>query len=351
MKNISRTTLLQTVAIGAAGLAIGSGRGARAAGESLVLSTFGGALDQALKDAYLDPFTKATGVNVELTSNASLATLKLQAQSGRPQIDAMVVVGADYDVAVDQNLLEPIQYTHQNEMLPAMTKKYGFEYDTYAWGIVWSRQAGGSTSGPNSWADFWDTKRYPGQRSLYENLSDGSTLEAALIADGVPLNRLYPLDVERALKSLDKLGKSNIVWYSTNQQPIQQITSGATALATAFNGRVFLSNANQGTHLEFVLNQAALGGSYLTVVKGAPHRDAAMQLLNSIGTNARGCVAFAEKSHYGCANKAAYNMMGSVASQLPGSPQSARNTFAKDTKWWAANSDAVTRRFKQWQQS
>ncbi|MGH7715519.1 MAG: extracellular solute-binding protein, partial [Vulcanimicrobiaceae bacterium] len=298
--NISRGDLLRGASMGGVGLAIGSRFAARAAGESIVLSTYGGALDQTLRDSYLDPFTKATGTTVELTSNASLATLKLQVQSGHPQIDAMVVVGADYDVAVDQNLLEPVVYTHQNEMMAPVTKKYGFQYDTYAWGIVWNRQTIGSAPPPASWADFWDTKRIPGQRSLYDNLSDGSTLEAALIADGVPVNKLYPLDIDRALRSLDKLGKSNIVWYSTNQQPIQQITSGASALATAFNGRVFLSNKNQGTHLEFVLNQGALGGSYLTVVRGAPHKDAAMALLNSVATNARGCVNFAEKTHYGC---------------------------------------------------
>ena len=351
MKQISRRTLLGTTTVAAAGLTLKPLLARGASGDIVVLSTFGGALDKALRDAYLDPFTKATGTKVELTSNASLATLKLQVQSGHPQIDAMVVVAADYPVAVSQGLLEPVHFTHQNEMNPAMTKEYGFLYDTYAWGIVYDKNKMGS-AGPASWVDFWNTKKYPGQRSLYTDLSDGSTLEAALIADGVPVSKLYPLDVERALKSLDKLGKSNIVWYSTNAQPIQQITSGATTLATAFNGRVVLSNKNQGTNLAFVLNEAALGGSYLTILKGAPHKEAANDLLNSIAANAKGCVSFAEVSHYGCVNKAAYGMMpASIRGSLPGSPETAQNTFVKDTKWWAANLDAVTKRFKEWQQA
>lgn len=349
---ISRKALLQGATIGGVGIALSPLLAYGAAGDTVILSTFGGALDQTLKDAYLDSFTKATGTTVQLTSNASLATLKLQVQSGHPQIDAMVVVAGDFDVAVNQGLLEPVHYTHPNEMLPAMTKEYGFLYDTYAWGMVWNKQSIGSNPPPKTWAEFWDVKRIPGQRSLYDNLSDGSTLEAALLADGVPINKLYPLDVDRALKSLDKLGKSNIVWYSTNQQPIQQITSGATVLAAAFNGRVFLSNQNQGTQLEFVINQAVLGGSYLTIVKGAPHKDAATALLNSVATNAQGCVVFAEKSHYGCANKAAYGMMTApVRSQLPSSPEHASSTFVKDTKWWAANAEAATRKFKEWQQA
>lgn len=350
MKSISRRTLLGAAAVGAVGLSLKPLVATGAAGDTIVLSTYGGALDKALHDAYLDPFTKATGTKVELTSNASLATLKLQAQSGHPQIDAMVVIASDYPLAVDQGLLEPVHYTHQNEMNPSMTKEYGFLYDTYAWGIVYDKAK--MPSGPQNWAEFWNTKKYPGPRSMYDNLSDGSTLEAALIADGVPVSKLYPLDVDRALKSLDKLGKSNIVWYSTNAQPIQQITSGATVLATAFNGRVELSNKNQGTNLVFVLNQGALGGSYLTIVKGAPHKELANDLLNAIATNSKGCVAFAEVSHYGCVNKAAYGMMpASIRSSLPGSPQAAQSTFVKDTKWWAANADAVTKRFKEWQQA
>jgi len=119
-------SLLRGAVLGGIGLAFSPILSRAATGDTVVLSTFGGALDQALRDAYLDPFTKATGTKVDLTSNASLATLKLQVQSGRPQIDAMVVVGADYDAAVNQNLLEPVRYTRANQMLPAMTKSHGF---------------------------------------------------------------------------------------------------------------------------------------------------------------------------------------------------------------------------------
>jgi hypothetical protein len=37
----------------------------------------------------------------------------------------------------------------------------------------------------------------------------------------VPLDKLFPLDVERALQSFDRLGRENIIWYNTNQEPIQ----------------------------------------------------------------------------------------------------------------------------------
>ena len=45
---------------------------------------------------------------------------------------------------------------------------------------------------PTGWADFWDTAKYPGKRSMDANLGDGSVLEAALLADGVAIDKLYP---------------------------------------------------------------------------------------------------------------------------------------------------------------
>jgi putative spermidine/putrescine transport system substrate-binding protein len=75
------------------------------------------------------------------------------------------------------------------------------------------------------------TQRFPGKRSLYSNPSDGSIIEIALLADGVPIDKLYPLDVERALTSLEKLGRQNIIWHTTNQEPIQQMTSGVVSMS------------------------------------------------------------------------------------------------------------------------
>jgi len=74
----------------------------------------------------------------------------------------------------------------------------------------------------------------------------GGTLEMALLADGVQLDELYPLDIDRALRSLERLGRANIIWHNTNAEPIQQLTSGAVPLASCFNGRVVAANRSGG---------------------------------------------------------------------------------------------------------
>ena len=70
------------------------------------------------------------------------------------------------------------------------------------WRIGWptrSTRQGSRRAGPT----FWDAKSFPGQRSVRKHPI--YALEMALIADGVPMDKLYPLDVDRAFKKLEQL--------------------------------------------------------------------------------------------------------------------------------------------------
>ncbi|KJK33090.1 ABC transporter, partial [Streptomyces variegatus] len=58
---------------------------------------------------------------------------------------------------------------------------------------------------PKSWADFWNTDAFSGARSLQSAEVDLPELEFALLADGVPLDKLYPLDVDRAFASMSRI--------------------------------------------------------------------------------------------------------------------------------------------------
>ena len=54
-------------------------------------------------------------------------------------------------------------------------------------------------------ADFWNVKDFPGKRSLPN--FPAYMLPAALMADGVTADKLYPIDLDRAFKRLDKIKK------------------------------------------------------------------------------------------------------------------------------------------------
>lgn len=128
------------------------------------------------------------------------------------------------------------------------------------------------------------------------NVSDGRTLELALLADGVPIDKLFPLDVERALQSLDRIGRDNILWYNTNQEPIQQLLSGAASLAAAFDGRVLLANRG-GANMGFTPNCAAVSGNYYCVSGASASKHAAFELLNFMLTNIPGDARYRSQTH------------------------------------------------------
>uniref|UniRef100_UPI0013CF8107 extracellular solute-binding protein n=1 Tax=Klebsiella pneumoniae TaxID=573 RepID=UPI0013CF8107 len=61
-------------------------------------------------------------------------------------------------------------------------------------------------------ADFFDLKKYPGRRMMRKDSQ--AMLELCLLADGVPIDKLYPLDTRRAFAKLATIKKEVLYWNS-----------------------------------------------------------------------------------------------------------------------------------------
>ena len=325
---------------------------ATAQGNTLNVAGYGGALNDYLTKDFAVPFEQKTGIKVNFGSGASLALAKLQTTSGgAAQWDMINLTGGEYVSAVKDKLIVPYDYSVINTShVPAEYKEqYGIKFSLYLFVMCWDRKKIPDDKAPKTWAEFWDTKRWPGKRSLDANISDGSTLEQALLADGVPLNKLFPLDVERALKSLDKLGRSNIIWHNANQEPVQQLTSGAVSLAAAFDGRVLLAN-KAGANLGFTPDYAGVSGNYYCVSAASANKKEAMQFLNFMLTDNEGDAAYMTSTAYAIPNTAALPLVPKeIQAILPTNPALQHKVFIKNDAWWAANLDKTVQRFKEWQ--
>jgi putative spermidine/putrescine transport system substrate-binding protein len=362
-RDIDRRQFNRLVLGGIAGAALGGAVGAcggeaasstQAAGPLTVVS-YGGSFNTAFQQTLIDPFEAATGIDVSLVEGTSLQGLKLQVSARKVTWDVPALSGAEYLTAVSQGLLEP--YAPGKVDLAKVPKRFqgthGSRFGLFLFVMAWDQRKIPDSSAPRTWAEFFDTRKYPGKRSLYENLTDGAVLEAALMADGVPLEAIYPLDVDRALRVLEqRLGKGNIIWHRTNQEPIQQLTSGEVALATSFNGRVRLARANEKAPLGFTASQAVIGGDYLVVPKGATHQDSAWKFINFVYTNDVAGAAFTRATGYPTANSGIEkHLSAEERAQLPTSPELADRTVLKGDEWWSANLGPATETFKRWQQS
>jgi mannopine transport system substrate-binding protein len=131
---------------------------------------------------------------------------------------------------------------------------------------------------PANWSDFWDIKKFPGQRTMPNFGSPWWVLAAALIADGADPKKLFPLDVDRALKKLDPL-KSSIVWWTSGDQSMQLMRSREVVMGMMFLGRA-LTLRNQGMKTRIIMDGAPLDANFWAVTKEAAHPLAGLALIN-----------------------------------------------------------------------
>ena len=162
------------------------------------LAGYGGVVQEYQTRLFAQPFEAKTGVKVNIGPSSSLALAKLQNASGSPaQWDIVGLTGAEYLEAVEQKLIVPYDYSIIDPTyIPREYRgSHGVKFSLFLFVMAWDKRQIPDDKAPQTLAEFWDTNRYKGKRSLYANVSDGSTLEMALLADGVPLHGLYPLDI------------------------------------------------------------------------------------------------------------------------------------------------------------
>jgi putative spermidine/putrescine transport system substrate-binding protein len=196
---------------------------------------------------------------------------------------------------------------------------------------------------PQSWADVWDVKRFPGKRGFQK--VPWVALEIALVADGVPTDKLYPLDVDRAFKSLDRI-RPYAVFQDlnslTNLYAQQEVLIGDLNLART------KSLMKDGVPLKYTWSQAILDTERLGVLRGAPNRANAMKLIEFALRPEQQLKVLDILGYSPTAKSALAKISPDQAKDLPGTPETLPNSFFLDGLWWGQNGAKVGRRFEEW---
>lgn len=177
----------------------------------IVVSDPGGPYTTAYRKAFYDPFEKVTGIKVISVARESQPVAQFTAMvETRNYIwdVTTLTLSSDIPYLEEHGLLEPIGLKADDfpGVMPEAIRPDWLGVDVYSTVMAYRNDTYKEGEAPASWADFWDTDRFPGHRSLRRNPLD--TLEQALMADGVSLAELYPLDLDRAFNSLDKIQKN-----------------------------------------------------------------------------------------------------------------------------------------------
>jgi putative spermidine/putrescine transport system substrate-binding protein len=319
-------------------------------GSSLTFMSGGGAYQDAQDKAFIRPFEKDTGITVHDDTTLSYAKVATMVRAGHVTID---VIPAEGYWAVQQcgKLLQPIdtKIVNLSPIDPALKQSgCGAPLLTYTSSVYYKTGAYPSGSVPSGCRDFFDVQRFPGKRAVSSVAVPNPLLECALIADGVPRDKLYPLDTERAFRKIETIRKDLIFW-NTGSDSAQLMASGEVNMILAWNGRAYAAIAEQKAGFAQAYGESITHYDALVVPKGVRDTAAAMKLVNYM-MDARRQAYLTTLIPYAPANRDAKltGLNPTLRDFLPDTnPKLAKGVVVQDQRWWAANADAVTKRWQQ----
>jgi len=318
---------------------------------SISVMSFGGAYQEAQRQAVFETYTATTGITVdEQEYGGEIAKIAAMVESGNTTIDVVDVDAPTLLQGCDDGIFEKIDWTRigdQADWLEGTTSDCGVGTIVYSTALAYN--AATLPEGPTLIADLFDTAKFPGKRGLWKN--PATNLEFALLADGVPADQVYevlstPEGVDRAFAKLDTI-KDSIVWWEAGAQAPQLLASGEVVMTTAWNGRIHNAN-KEGQNFKIVWDNQILDSNYWVIPKGAKNPEASLEFIK-YAVEPKVLAGTTKFIPYGPVRKSAAEFVTPEdATNLPTSPANMTVALTLDNAFWADNGDEIRKRFTTW---
>jgi putative spermidine/putrescine transport system substrate-binding protein len=312
--------------------------------EEIVFTSWGGTTQDAQKANWADSFTAQTSITVNQDGPTDYGKLKAMVESGGVTWDVVDVEG-DYAVqAGNAGLLEKLDFSiiDRTKLDPRFVTDYSVGSFYFSFVIGCNKDV--VEACPKTWADLFDTQKFPGKRTFYKWSAPG-VIEAALLADGVPADKLYPLDLDRAFKKLDTI-KADIIWWDSGAQSQQLLASGEAPYGSFWNGRL-TALAETGVNVEVSWAHNITAADSLVVPKGTKNKEAAMKFI-AHATSDAAQAGFASVSGYAPINVDSTQLMDAeLRKTLPDMQEETQ--VNSDMNYWAEHRDEIGARWYAWQ--
>lgn len=349
----SRRDFIRTSVVSAAGLAMPAiWTSAKAATKRVVVRDSGGIYSDVYSRTLYKPFLAATGIEVVgVASNAEpTAQVRSIVETGSKTWDmAELSFPAIYLLSRGaKSYLAP----HQLDSDPAVAKipaqfrdTYGVGHNVYSTVMAYRTDAFKAGAAPSSWQDFWDPARFPGRRALRKFPFD--TVEEALMASGVATSGVYPCDLDRAFKSLDRVKSSVNIWWTTGAQSELLLKNGEVAMASAWIARVLPAIEN-GSPLAVSWNGHIYGPQAFGILKGTDNLDACRKFV-AFCADPKRQAEVASALAVGPTHPDAFQFIAPTrAKLLPTFPDNLKLGVRIDPGYWPTHQDKAIERFNDW---
>lgn len=306
-------------------------------GKSFSYAGWGGDTQKYQDEVWLKPFAETTGVKIDQTDTPTVAALKTQQEAKNVGIDVMQIDSSIVDAGCGTIFQEA--KIDRSQLDPALDKnKCGVPVVKFSYVLAYNAKK--FETAPTSVADFFDVEKFPGVRAARGGISNVGLIEGALLADGVEPSKIYPIDLDRAVKKLELI-KDSIEVKDSFAILQDGLANGEFDMALIPNGRAF--NATKvNPDIKVVFNGAVTIYDNLVIPTGAKNVEAATAFLQYAARNSTQ-VALTEKFPYG---------MGTIG-DAPKLDEQAKaffpDTYAdqlliQDNGWWSKNDQLVSDR-------
>ena len=244
------------------------------------------AWSEYVPQALLDGFTEETGIKVNYDAYSSNEELLAKLQAGASGYD--VIIPSDYVVTImiNQDMLEEMDMSQVDNFKNIGSDFKGLEYDPenkytvpYQWGtsclVVNTEKV---TRPITKWADLWDPE-FAGQVVLLDDEREviGMVLEVL----GYDKNTTDEAQLEEAkVKMLELM--PNVRLFDSDS-PKTALLAGEVSLGMTWNGEAAIAHGeNPAIDYVFPEEGCTIWVDNLAIPKGAPHKDAALKLIDYI---------------------------------------------------------------------
>jgi putative spermidine/putrescine transport system substrate-binding protein len=317
-------------------------KGAWAAANELVFVHWGGDSGVAYDAAYGQPFQEESGIVVKQDgSGPTEGAIQAQVESGRPSWDIVDVDPFSAEALGKKGMLEPIDYSivDKSKFRPGFGWEYAASTYFFSYIIAYDSSVYGDKV-PTGMADFFDVEKFPGKRSMYK--WGAGMWEAALLADGVPADQLYPLDLDRAHKKIADFKQHVVSFWGGGSESQSVLLNGEASMALIWSTRAGLIEADSGGSIKFIWDQGLISPGAMAVLKNNPGgKENAMKFIASAQDPKKQLVMF-DMLGQGPANPEADALVAEDQRRLnPVDPENMKKQIPLNMEWYEANYGAA----------
>ncbi len=310
---------------------------------------------------FVRPYESTNNLRVNVEHyNGGITEIRDQVESANVIWDVVDLTQADSLRACEEGLLEDlsgIQWPDGIDGTPA-TEDFveGALNDCGVGVIVWGtafayRNNAFLDKQPESIADFFDTKTFPGPRAIRNDPT--VIMEWALMADGVKREDVYPMletedGVQRALKIMNTIRTGLQIW-EIGRQPVRMLNTGEVVMSSVWATTGAVASLEEGAAFTMIFDGRVIELDLFGIPKGSLYKDEAIEFIR-----------FASSSH-SLANMVTYLPNGptrkssipllpdEILAQIPNGPVYEDKAYIlSDAEWWADNHARLEEAFQTW---